>query len=68
MTTSAPPKFLRQVHLAERWQRTTRTIARWKDEGVLPEPDLRIHGIPYWAEETIEKVERENFAAKTTAA
>jgi len=68
MTAPTPRKFLRQHHLAQRWQRTPRTISRWKHDNMLPEPDLIINGVSHWAESTIERVERENFAAKNQPA
>ena len=45
-----------------------RTINRWVDKGILPEP-LRINGLRYWRESQLAQREREGMSAlKTDAA
>jgi len=55
--------MLRATHLAARYDVDPRTINRWRKAGVLPEPDLIINKMPYWAEETITANERERLSA-----
>jgi len=55
-------RMLRATHLADRYNVTDRTIFRWRKTGVLPEPDLIIHGQPYWTEENIEHNERTHLS------
>jgi hypothetical protein len=59
--------MLRASHLARRYRVDPRTITRWQKSGVLPPPDLRINGLPYWDESTIETNEREKLSARATA-
>ena len=56
--------LLRDIHLSKRYDRTPRTINRWKYLGILPPADLTIAGQDYWYPETIEANERERFSAK----
>ena len=56
--------LLRDAHLSKRYDRTPRTINRWKREKILPPPDGAINGRDYWYPETIEANERERFGAK----
>ena len=56
--------MLRASHLARRYRVDPRTITRWQKAGVLPPPDLRINGLPYWNESTIETNERERLSAR----
>jgi len=56
--------LLRDAHLSERYDRTPRTINRWKREKILPPPDITIEGFDYWYPETIEANERKRFSAK----
>ena len=56
--------MLRASHLARRYRVDPRTITRWQKSGVLPPPDLRINGLPYWNEETIAANEREKLSAR----
>jgi len=56
--------MLRASHLARRYRVDPRTITRWQKSGVLPPPDLRINGLPYWNESTIETNERERLSAR----
>jgi hypothetical protein len=56
--------LLRDAHLSERYDRTPRTINRWKREKILPPPDMTIEGFDYWYPETIEANERERFSTK----
>jgi predicted site-specific integrase-resolvase len=58
------PRMLRATHLATRYDVDPRTINRWRKTGVIPEPDLIINKMPYWAEETITANERERLSAR----
>ena len=49
--------------LQQRYGVVDRTIDRWTEAGILPEP-LRINKIRYWDETEIEKRERERMAAQ----
>lgn len=40
-----------------------RTVKRWKDQGVIPPPDLRINGRDYWDETTLDHHDRTLVAA-----
>jgi hypothetical protein len=44
-----------------------RTINRWIDKGILPEP-LRINGLRYWRESELAQREREGMSARKTDA
>jgi hypothetical protein len=59
-----PSKLLRGSHLSARYSRSSRTIKRWKDTGILPPPDLVINGVEYWHSKTIEQNERERLSTK----
>jgi hypothetical protein len=56
--------YLTKRLLAQRYKRATRTIERWTEEGVLPEPDLVVRKQPYWRRESIERHERERMSAR----
>ncbi len=45
--------------LSVRWKRTTRTFARWRKQGLIPEPDIYLGKQPAWTEETVLAVEAE---------
>jgi predicted DNA-binding transcriptional regulator AlpA len=49
--------------LQERYSVVDRTIDRWIQTGVLPQP-MRINGRKYWDEAEIEERERERMAAR----
>ena len=54
--------------VCERYSIVDRTINRWIDKGILPEP-LRINGLRYWRESQLAQREREGMSAlKTDAA
>ena len=59
-----PKNLLRNEHLVARYQRSQRTIDRWKRDKIIPPPDLIINDIAYWHEESLEKNERERLSAK----
>ena len=44
--------------LCERYDVVTRTLDRWVESGILPEPEY-INGIRYWTEAEVEERERE---------
>ncbi len=45
--------------LSVRWNRTTRTLARWRRQGLIPAPDIYLGKQPAWTEETVLAVEAE---------
>lgn len=47
--------------VAERYSVSIRTIERWTEDGILPEP-MRINKIRYWDEMEIEQRERQRLA------
>jgi hypothetical protein len=61
-------KLIRNQDLVARYQKTQRTLDRWKADGILPPPDVIIHDVPYWYPETIERNERERLSAKSPKA
>jgi hypothetical protein len=50
--------YLRQPQLAKRYDTTTRTIQRMRQEGRLPKPDMFIGPYPLWSEETLDAHDR----------
>jgi hypothetical protein len=42
-----------------------RTIGRWTESGILPQPML-INGVRYWDEEEVEQRDRERVASATS--
>jgi hypothetical protein len=64
MTPSTRPKSLLPSRaVGERYGgKHTRTISRWWRAGVIPPPDAVVHGRPYWAEETLDRHDRERAA------
>lgn len=56
---SSEAVFIDQVALAARWHKTTRTIARWREQGKLPRAELYLGRQPNWSMKTIYKLEDE---------
>jgi hypothetical protein len=52
-TADIEKRFLTTKGVAERYNRSTRTIARWVIQGVLPPPDLTINDKHLWSGETL---------------
>jgi len=46
--------------LCERYSVTDRTIDRWMETGILPQP-MRINNVRYWDEIELEQSERERM-------
>jgi hypothetical protein len=45
--------------LADRYRVVTRTVDRWRDNGLFPEPDLILpNGAPRWSDELVVAHER----------
>jgi hypothetical protein len=61
---SDPQKLLPMRAMVDRYSVTERTIDRWLDSGILPEP-LRINGIRYWRLGELELRERERMGSQT---
>jgi predicted DNA-binding transcriptional regulator AlpA len=55
---------LKASALQQRYGVADRTIDRWVETGVLPQP-MRINRYRYWDEAEIEQRERERMAAQT---
>jgi predicted DNA-binding transcriptional regulator AlpA len=53
--------------LQQRYSVVNRTIDRWVETGVLPEP-LRINRIRYWDEAEIEQLERDRMSSQREGA
>jgi hypothetical protein len=52
--------------VAARYRRSERTIHRWKKDGRLPAPDVLLPGDkPAWFDTTLERHERQGFAASS---
>lgn len=45
----------------------TRTVDRWTKSGILPPPDLIQNGRPLWAEETLDRHDRQAVVARAGA-
>jgi len=56
-------KKLTMRALCERYDVTDRTIDRWLETGILPQP-MRINRVRYWDETDIEAFERSRMAAQ----
>jgi predicted DNA-binding transcriptional regulator AlpA len=61
---SDPQKLLPMRAMVERYSVTERTIDRWLDGGILPEP-LRINGLRYWRLGELEQRERARMGSQT---
>jgi hypothetical protein len=54
--------------LADRYGVSSRTIDRWRSDGLFPAPDIVLpNGAPRWSDETVETHER-GLVGKTSAA
>ena len=52
--------------LADRYSVSIRTVERWTEDGILPQP-MRIHKVKYWDELEIEQMERVRMSQRTSA-
>jgi DNA-binding transcriptional MerR regulator len=59
-------EYLTSGYMCRRYNVSVRTIDRWLEEQLLPEP-IRIKGRRYWLRSTIEESER-NLAGKAAQA
>jgi predicted DNA-binding transcriptional regulator AlpA len=57
-------RMLPMGQVCRRYGVTDRTIDRWLERGILPEP-LRINRYRYWRESDLERFERERINAST---
>ena len=67
--STAQPKFGRKLTsraVANRYSVSIRTIERWTEDGILPQP-MRIHKVKYWDELEIEQMERVRMSQRTSA-
>jgi hypothetical protein len=55
----ADKRYHSKPALADRYQVSSRTIDRWRADGLFPQPDIMLpNGAPRWSSETIEAHER----------
>jgi hypothetical protein len=47
--------------------KSTRTIDRWVKAGILPKPDLIVNGRPLWADEALDRHDRQAVVARAPA-
>ena len=64
--TTGLSRKLTSKAVAERYDVTIRTVERWTDAGILPQP-MRINHIKYWDEEEIAQTERERMSRRKCA-
>ena len=58
-----PTRYHSKNNLADRYGVVTRTIDRWCDDGLFPEPDLILpSGAPRWSDELVIAHERGSVA------
>jgi hypothetical protein len=51
--------------VSERYgKKSTRTIRRWMDDGVIPPPDLKIKNRDYWYEDGLDRHDRQLVAER----
>jgi predicted site-specific integrase-resolvase len=63
MEQSKPTTFYSKPALAQRYSVSSRTIDRWRTDGLFPAPDLVLpNGAPRWSDETVEQHERKAVA------
>jgi hypothetical protein len=54
-----PTRYHSKTDLADRYRVVTRTVDRWRDDGLFPEPDLILpNGAPRWSDELVVAHER----------
>ena len=54
-----PTRYFSKTDLADRYRVVTRTVDRWRDDGLFPEPDLILpNGAPRWSDELVVAHER----------
>ena len=57
-------RYLRQTSIADYCGVTKPAVANWRARGFLPNPDLVIDGIEFWALATVKRVAKEREAAQ----
>ena len=63
----ASVRMLPMGQVCRRYGVTDRTIDRWLERGILPQP-LRINRYRYWRESDLQRFERERFSAASNHA
>lgn len=63
--TDTQERLLPMGQVCRRYGVTDRTIDRWLDRGILPEP-VRINRYRYWRVSDLERFERERMGANKT--
>jgi hypothetical protein len=62
-------RYHSKPELAERYRVSSRTIDRWRSDGLFPAPDLVLpNGAPRWSDDTVETHERNAVGAAARAA
>jgi hypothetical protein len=60
-----PTRYHSKSDLAERYHVVTRTVDRWRVDGLFPEPDLILpNGAPRWSDELVVAHERSAVGRK----
>jgi hypothetical protein len=63
-----PTRYHSKSDLADRYRVVTRTVDRWRVDGLFPEPDLILpNGAPRWSDELVVAHERAAVGKKATA-
>jgi hypothetical protein len=58
-------RYHSKTDLADRYRVVTRTVDRWRDDGLFPEPDLILpNGAPRWSDELVVAHERSAVGKK----
>jgi hypothetical protein len=66
--TDLPTKQYRSRRaVAQRYGRSTRTITRWRELGIIPPADLVINGHELWLDETLDAADAQRKAEATAA-
>ena len=66
--THEDKRYHSKPSLAERYGVSSRTIDRWRSDGVFPAPDLVLPNVaPRWSDEVIVNHERGAVSRKTSA-
>lgn len=65
MSDENSDKLLPVAQLRRRYSVCSRTLDRWLEDGILPQP-VRINRYRYWRESDLERFERERMSAGTT--
>jgi predicted DNA-binding transcriptional regulator AlpA len=65
-STGRATRKLTMRMLCDRYSICDRTVDRWTETGILPEP-MRINNVRYWDEDEVEQCERQRMSAARQA-